>query len=114
MAVNDVFPKMLTSSPVQLLTSSTTVFTVTTNYQWTVKQIILCNTDGVDRTVNLAYNAAASTAANCFVWQLPIAAYDTVVLDTALVFDSGTTLRGLSDTASKVNVVVTGWERQTA
>jgi hypothetical protein len=48
------------------------------------------------------------------VYQLPIAAYDTVVLDTALVFDSGQTLRGQADTASKVNVAVTGWERQTA
>jgi len=114
MAVNDVFPKMLTSAPVQLGTSNTTVFTVATGYQWTVKQIIVCNTDGVDRTFNLGYNATAATAANCFVWQLPIAAYDTVVLDTALVFDAGVTLTGLADTASKVNVAVTGWERQTA
>jgi hypothetical protein len=113
MAVNDVFPKMLLV-PTQLTTSSSTLFTVTTNYQWTVKQIVICNTDGVERWFSLAYNGASSTAANCFVYQLPIAAYDTVVLDTALVFDSGQTLRGQADTASKVTVCVTGWERQTA
>jgi hypothetical protein len=36
------------------------------------------------------------------------------VLDTALVFESGDTLRGASDTADKVTVCATGWERQTA
>ena len=48
MAVNDVFPKMLLV-PTQLSTFSSTLFTVTTNYQWTVKQIIITHTDGVDR-----------------------------------------------------------------
>ena len=113
MAVNDVYPKML-KAPTFLGTTTTTLFTVTTNYQWAVKQIILCNTDGVERLVTLSYDATAATAGNCFVYKLPIAAYDTVVLDTALVFESGDTLQGLSDTADKVTVSVTGWERQTA
>jgi hypothetical protein len=113
MAVGDVFPKML-KAPTMLGTTTTTVFTVTTNYQWTVKQIIICNTDGVDRVVTLAYDGTAATDSNCFVYRLPIAGYDTVVLDTGLVFESGDTLQGLSDTASKVTVSVTGWERQVA
>lgn len=113
MAVNDVFPKML-CAPTTLDTTTTTLFTVTTNHQWAVKQIIICNTDGVERWVTLSYDGTAATASNCFVYQLPIAAYDTIVLDTALVFESGDTLQGLSDTASKVTVSVTGWERQVA
>jgi hypothetical protein len=48
------------------------------------------------------------------VYRLAVAGYDTVVLDTGLVFESGDTLQGLSDTASKVTVSVTGWERQVA
>ena len=43
-----------------------------------------------------------------------MAASATVILDTALVFESGNTLRGLADTGSKVTVAVTGWERQVA
>jgi len=115
MAVNDVFPKMLaTPTAVSTSGSVTTVFTVTTGYQWTVKQIIICNTDGVDRWVSLGHNATSATAGNCFVYQMPIAANDTIVLDTALVFDAGQKLYAHADTASKVNVAVTGWERQTA
>lgn len=113
MAVGDVFPKLL-RSPTMLDATTTTVFTVTVNRQWTVKQIIICNTDGVDRTVNLSFNATAATASNCFVFRMPIAAYDTIVLDTGLVFESGESLQGLSDTGSKVTVMVTGWERQVA
>lgn len=113
MAVGDVFPKML-KAPTFLGTSTTTIMTVTTNYQWAVKQIIICNTDGVERLVTLAYDGSAATAGNCFVYQLPIAASDTIVLDTALVLEAGDTLQGLSDTANKVTVSVTGWERQVA
>jgi hypothetical protein len=79
-----------------------------------VKQIIICNTDTNERLVTLAYNGTAATASNCFVYRLPIAAGDTIVLDTALVFEAGATLQGLSDTASVVTVAVTGWERQVA
>ena len=113
MAVGDVFPKML-CVPTTLGTTTTTLFTVSSNRQWAVKQIIVCNTDGVERWVTLSYDGTAATASNCFVYRLPIAAYDTVVLDTALVFEDGDTLQGLSDTASVVTVSVTGWERQTA
>lgn len=122
MASGDVFPKQLsaitgavtTAAPVSLGSTTTTIFTVPSNRQWTVKQIVVCNTDGVDRTFNLGFNATAATATNCFVWQMPIAAYDTIVFDTGFVFEAAQTLTGLSDTASKVMVSVTGWERQTA
>lgn len=113
MAVGDLTPKML-KAPTFLGTSTTTIMTVTANYQWAVKQIIICNTDGVERLVTLSYDGSAATAGNCFVYRLPIAASDTIVLDTALVLEAGDTLQGLSDTADKVTVSVTGWERQVA
>ena len=68
------------------------------------------NTDGVERLVTLAKGTAA-TAGNCFVYRLPVASSDTVVLDTALVLEAGETLQGLSDTGSVVTVTVTGWDR---
>lgn len=109
MASGDVFPKMLTV-PTQLGTSTTTLFTVPSSHQYTIKQIVICNTDGVDRLVTLSRGTAA-TAANCFTYNLPIAAYDTIAFDTALVFEATETLQGLSDTASKVTVTATGWDR---
>jgi hypothetical protein len=98
MAVNDVYPKML-KAPTFLGTTDT---------------IIVCNTDSTERWVTLAYDGSTDSEVNCFVYRLPIAANDTVVLDTALVFESTDTLRGRSDTANKITVCATGWERQTA
>jgi hypothetical protein len=110
MASGDVFPKLL-SNPTTLGTTTTTLFTVPSGRQWAIKQVVVCNTDGVERLVTLAKGTAA-TAGNCFVYRLPVASSDTVVLDTALVLEAGETIQGLSDTADKVTVTVTGWERE--
>jgi hypothetical protein len=109
MASGDVFPKML-ASPTQLGTTTTTLFTVVSGHQYAIKQIVICNTGGTDRVVTLAKGSAA-TAANCFTYNLPVAAFDTVVLDTALVFEAAETVQGLADTGSVVTVTITGWDR---
>ena len=110
MASGDVFPKRL-GGPTQVSVSGTptTLFTVPTGSQYTIKQIIICNTDGVDRTITIGVGGV--TAALASVFQLPIAGFDTVVLDTGLVLEAAETLQGCSDTASKVTVTVTGWDR---
>lgn len=100
-------------SATPLGTSTTVVATVPSGYQYIVKQVIMCNTDGVDRLISLAIGSAA-TVPNRFVSLLPIAASDTIILDTGLVLNAGETIQGLSDTASKVNVTVVGWTKQTA
>jgi hypothetical protein len=110
MASGDVFPKLL-ANPTTLGTTTTTLFTVPTGRQWAIKQVVVCNTDGVERLVTLAKGTAA-TAGNCFVYRLPVASSDTVVLDTALVLEAGETIQGLSDSGSVVTVTVTGWERE--
>ena len=110
MASGDVFPKLL-ANPTTLGTTTTTLFTVPSGRQWAIKQAVVCNTDGTERLVTLAKGTAA-TAGNCFVYRLPVASSDTVVLDTALVLEAGETIQGLSDTGSVVTVTVTGWERE--
>jgi len=99
--------------PVQLGTSTTTIVTAATGYADIIKQIIIANTDTVDRTVTLAIGSAA-TAANRIMSALPIGANDLMVFDTAIVLNPGETLQGLSDTAAKVTVTAVGWEKQTA
>ena len=96
--------------PTQLGTSTTTICTAGSGITEVIKQIIICNTDTVDRTVTLAIGSAA-TAANRIVSALPIGANDVIILDTALVLLTTETLQGLSDTADKVNVTVVGWEK---
>ena len=111
MASGDVFPKRL-GNPIQVSVSSTptTLFTVPAGHQYTIKQIIICNTDGVDRTITIGVNGVTAAVASTFL--LPIAGYDTAVLDTGLVLEATETLQGCSDTASKVTVTVTGWDRE--
>ena len=96
--------------PIQLGTSTTTICTAGSGITEVIKQIIICNTDTVDRTVTLAVGSAA-TAANRILSALPIGANDVIILDTALVLLTTETLQGLSDTASKVTVTVVGWEK---
>ena len=96
--------------PTQLGTSTTTLCTVTVGHTYVVKQIIISNTDTVDRNVTLAIGSAA-TAANQIMSALPIGANDLMVWDTALVLNTTETLQGLSDTASKVTVTVVGWDK---
>ena len=97
-------------APTQLGTTTTTLVTVASGHTYVAKQIIITNTDTVDRTVTLAIGSAA-TASNRIMSALPIGANDIMVFDTALVLLTGETLQGLSDTASKVNVTVVGWDK---
>ncbi len=110
MASGDVFPKRL-GGPTQVSVSATptTLFTVPSGRQYTIKQIVICNTDGVDRTITIGIGGV--TAALSSVFLLPIAGYDTIVMDTGLVLEATETLQGCSDTASKVTVTITGWDR---
>ena len=96
--------------PIQLGTSTTTICTAGAGITEVIKQIIICNTDTVDRTVTLAVGSSA-TAANRILSAWPIGANDVIILDTALVLLTTETLQGLSDTASKVTVTVVGWEK---
>ena len=110
MAVGDRTEKRL-GGPTQLGTSTTTVGTVPSSRNWVIKQIIICNTDTVDRTISLSIGSAA-TAANRIMSALPIGANDLMVFDTALVLTAAETLQGLADSASVVNVTLVGWEKE--
>lgn len=100
-------------SATPLGTTTTVVATVPSGYQYIVKQVIICNTDTQDRVLSLAIGTAADLAKR-FVSVLPIGGSDTIVLDTGVVLNAGETIQGLSDTASKVNIVLHGWHKQTA
>jgi hypothetical protein len=80
---------------------------------WIIKQVILCNTSGIDRLVYLGIGGAATGGVTSrFINALPVAAYDTVVLDTALILNATERLWGYSDLASAVNIIVVGWVKE--
>lgn len=109
MAVGDRVEKRLVG-PVALTTSNAAVgSSVGASKQWTLKQVVITNTNGVDAVVYLAIGTAA-TASNRVLSAMPIAANDTIVWDTALVLETTEQLYGYSDYAG-VNIVVVGWEK---
>jgi hypothetical protein len=112
MAVGDRTEARL-GGPTQLSTTTTTICTAASGYNEIIKQIIICNTDTVDRTVTLAIGNA-SVASNRLMSSLPIGANDIMVFDTAIVLSATETLQGLADANSVVNVTAVGWEKQTA
>jgi len=110
MAVGDRNEARL-GGPTQLGTTTTTICTAASGYNEIIKQVIITNTDTVERTFTLAIGTAA-TASNRVIDTMPIGANDTIIWDTALVLGATETLQGLADTASKVNVTAIGWEKQ--
>lgn len=96
--------------PTQLGTTTTTICTAGAGVTDIIKQLIICNTDTVERTFTLAIGSAA-TAANRLFSSMPIGANDTIVLDTAIVLAATETLEGLSDTGAKITVTAFGWEK---
>ena len=86
---------------------------VATSREHIIKQIILNNTSGTDRLVYLGIGGAATGGATSrFLSALPIAAFDTVVLDTALVLVATERLWGYADAASAVNIIAVGWVKE--
>ena len=100
--------------PVQLTATDAAVgAAVPSGRVWVVKQIIFTNTGGTDRLIYLGIGGAASGGVSSrFIHTIPIAFGDTLVLDTALVLTATERFWGFSDSASQVNVIVVGWEKQ--
>lgn len=96
--------------PSQLGLTTGAVITVPASHTYIVKQIVVCNTDTIDRAFSLAIGSAA-TASNRMFSTMPIGANDTLVFDTAIVLAAGETLQGLADTTSKVTVTAFGWDK---
>lgn len=109
MAVGDRTEKRL-FGPTEVATSDTTVATVPASRVWVVKQVMITNTNSVDAWATLSIGTSSATP-NCFFYQLPIAANDTLVFDTALVMTAAETVNAQSD-RSGVNVTAVGWEKE--
>ena len=96
--------------PSQLSTTTGAVITVPAAHTYIVKQIVVCNTDTIDRAFSLAIGSAA-TASNRLFSTMPIGANDTLVFDTAIVLAATETLQGLADTNGKITVTAFGWDK---
>jgi len=71
---------------------------------------MITNTNGVDAWVTIAIGSTG-TASNAIFYQLPVAANDTVIFDTALVITAAETLRAVADRTG-VNITGVGWVKE--
>lgn len=90
--------------------SAGVVGTVPASRVWVTKQVIFTNTNGVDAWVTMSIGDV-STASNAVFYQLPIAANDTLVFDTALVMSATETVQSVAD-RSGVNITGVGWVKE--
>jgi hypothetical protein len=97
------------AGPTVITTSNATFYTVPSNHRIVTKQIIVCNTNGVDAWFSIGLNGTAATAANCLFFQLPIAAFDTIVFDTQIVLEAAETIHVISDRGA-INITAVGWD----
>lgn len=107
MAVGDVTPKRLAGPSIVGITN-TVILTVGASLRQNLKQVIICNTNGVDAWITVAIGTSA-TIGNAFFYHLPLAANDTLIFDTAITLVATETIQAISDRGA-INVIITGWE----
>ena len=106
----DVATRVLTA---YLTDTATVLFTVGSGKKYIITDIMVCNTDGTQRTVDLHHTDAgtAASAANAFLYNVPVKAKQTVSFGRGMVFNDGDKLRGLADVTNKVTVSIYYVER---
>lgn len=88
-------------------TTDTLLATVPAAKSWIVKQVTIANTTASAATIRLSFPAGASlTAAQALLWDVPIPANSTTVVDLTQVLATGETIRALQGTASALAVKV--------
>ena len=103
-------PKRLAGpAALSVLATPTTLLTVPASHRYVAKQIIVTNTSAVARTITLAIGAPATVALR-LLSDVPLAANEVLVIDTALVLEAADTVQAYADTAAVVNVTITGWD----
>ncbi len=89
-----------------------TLYTASTSGGAIVKEIVLCNTSSLTRTVTLYVvpSGGSSDATNEFLAQQVIDPNGTLVLALSTVMAIGDTIRGFADLANVVSLRVSGME----
>lgn len=93
-------------------TSASSLYTTPASTTTIIKTIIICNTTGSEAKLRLYVVPSGQTAgvAYAIVYDRPIAAYDTVVLDLSTVMTAGYFIAGSQTTSGALSVNISGVE----
>lgn len=94
--------------PAQPATTNATLYTVPALTTVVVRNIHICNTTATAATINLAIDAAATTAASCWLEELSIPANSVYDWSGFLHLDAADTLQALQGTASALTMTISG------
>lgn len=100
-------------APVTTMTTSpVTIYTVGASTTGVVKQVILVNTSGASAkgTVNVVQSAGAASAGNQIIPAITVPPNNLEVFDFNIVLATGDFISVVSDTASAINISVSGLE----
>jgi hypothetical protein len=100
------------AAPQVLPTSSAVLYAVPANTTTTVKQILLANTTGTQATVTLNVVVASSSpqTSNQILPAMVINPNTTITLDLNQVLNANDSIWGVSNTASAINIMISGYE----
>lgn len=90
-------------------TTTTTLYTVPASTSTIVKEILLCNTDTVARTVTLQAGSTSGVA-DRIINTLNIQANETKTISLSTVLTTGQTITGGASTGSVVSCLISGVE----
>lgn len=101
--------KQLVAPTALSVTTTTTLYTVPGSTKAVIKEILLCNTDSVARTVTMQVGTGTA-AANRILSALSLAAGETKFVSLSTVMNAAETITCGASAASVVSCVVSGVE----
>lgn len=90
-------------------TTTTTLYTVPASTSTIIKEILICNTDTVSRTVTLQAGGTTGVA-DRILGTMSISPSETKVISLSTVLTTGQTITGGASTASVVSCIISGVE----
>ena len=92
-------------------TANTTLYTTPASTKTIVKEILLCNTDSVARTVTIKAGASPATAVSATILSaLSLAAGETKFISLSTVLETGHLITGSASTGAVVSCTISGVE----
>jgi hypothetical protein len=100
------------TSPTQLGTSASTVYTVGAGVTATVKEILVANVSGSSSSVSIHFvnSGGIASSSNLLFPAVGISANSSIAFDVNQVLDAGSTIQAFAGNASAINIMISGFE----
>jgi hypothetical protein len=100
------------TSPTQLGTSASTIYTVGSGVTATVKEILVSNISASLSTVSIHFvnSGGIASSSNLMFPAVSISANSSIAFDVNQVLEAGSTIQAFAGNATAVNIMISGFE----